>query len=86
MRKTLVAVVVGLEVVSDSDIDRFRAVVVEEFSVVGFSDSNGGSVAVGCELIDNLAGTHTGDGAHTVESVSEGLTVEDFAEDIELFD
>ena len=53
---------------------------------MGFSDSNGGSVAVGCELIDNLAGTHTGDGAHTVESVSEGLTVEDFAEDIELFD
>lgn len=53
---------------------------------MGFSDSDGGSVAVGREFIDNLAGTHTGDGAHTVESVSEGLTVEDFAEDIELFD
>ena len=87
MRKTLVAVVVvGLEVVSDSDIDRLRAVVVEEFSVVGFSDSDSGSVAVGSELIDNLAGAHTGDGAHTVEGVSEGLTVEDLTEDIELFD
>lgn len=86
IRKTLVAVVVGLEVVSDSDIDRFRAVVVEEFSVVGFSDSDSGSVAIGSELIDNLAGAHTGDGAHTVESVSEGLTVEDLTEDIELFD
>ena len=53
---------------------------------MGFSDSDGGSVAVGSELIDNLAGTHTGDGAHTVEGVSEGLTVEGFTEDIELFD
>lgn len=53
---------------------------------MGFSDSDGGSVAVGREFIDNLAGTHTGDGAHTVEGVSEGLTVEDLAEDIELFD
>ena len=53
---------------------------------MGFSDSDGGSVAIGSELIDNLAGAHTGDGAHTVECVSEGLTVEDFAEDIELFD
>lgn len=53
---------------------------------MGFSDSDGGSVAVGSELIDNLAGAHTGDGAHTVEGVSEGLTVEDLAEDIELFD
>lgn len=86
MRKTLVAVVVGFEVVFDSDIDRFRAVVVEEFSVVGFSDSDGGSVSVGSELIDNLAGAHTGDGAHTVEGVSEGLTVEGLTEDIELFD
>ena len=53
---------------------------------MGFSDRDGGSVAVGREFIDDLAGAHTGDGAHTVESVSEGLTVEDFAEDIELFD
>lgn len=53
---------------------------------MGFSDRDGGSVAVGRELIDNLAGAHTGDGAHTVEGVSEGLTVEDLTEDIELFD
>lgn len=79
-------VVVGLEVVFDSDIDRFRAVVVEETSVVGFSDRDGGGVAAGSEFIDNLAGAHTGYGAHTVKSVSEGLTVENFTEDIELFD
>lgn len=53
---------------------------------MGFSDSDSGSVAVGCELVDNLTGSHTGYGAHTVESVFEGLTVEDLAEDIELFD
>lgn len=56
MRKTLVVVVVvGFEVVFDSDIDRFRAVVIEELSVVGFSDSDSGSVTSAGEFFDDLA-------------------------------
>ena len=53
---------------------------------MGFSDSYSGRVAVRSEFVDNLASAHTRDGAHTVKSFSKRLTVEGFAEDIELFD
>jgi len=74
-----------VEVVFDSDIDRFVTVVVDEFSEVGFSDSDSGGVTSARELIDDFAGFHFRDSAHTPESVVEGLTVEDLAEDVELF-
>lgn len=74
-----------VEVVFDSDIDRLITVVVDEFSEVGFSDSDSGGVTSAGEFIDDFAGFHFRDSTHTPESVIEGLTVENLAEDIELF-
>lgn len=52
---------------------------------MGFSDRDSGSVTSAGEFIDNFAGFHFRDSTHTPEGVVEGLTVEDLAEDIELF-
>ena len=74
-----------IEVVFDSDIDRFRPVVVNELGEVGFSDSESGRVTHTREFLGDFAGFHFRDSAHTVEGVPIGLTVEGFTEDIELF-
>lgn len=74
-----------IEVVFNSDRDGFITVVVDEFSEVSFSDSDSGSVTSTGEFIDNFAGFHFRDSTHTPECVVERLTVEDLAEDIELF-
>lgn len=75
----------SLQVVFNSDRDGLVTVVVEELRVMSFSDSDSGSVTSAGEFFDNFAGFHFGDSTHTPESVVEGLTVEDLAEDIELF-
>lgn len=74
-----------IEVVFDSDIYRFRAVVVNELGEVSFSDSESGRVAHTREFFGDFSGFHFRDSAHAVESVSIRLTVEGFTEDIELF-
>ena len=60
-----------IEVVFDSDRDRFITVVVDEFSEVGFGDSDSGSVTSAGEFIDNFAGFHFRDSTHTPEGVVE---------------
>lgn len=72
------------EVVFNSDRDRFLAVVVEELSEVGFSDSESGRVALAGQFFCNFASFHFRDSAHTVEGVGVVLTVESVTEDIEL--
>lgn len=79
-------VVVGLEVVFDSDIDRFRAVVIEELSVVVFRDSDSGSVTRFSESIDSFASDYFRDSTEHRIGIAVVFAIEDFAEDIELFD
>ena len=75
-----------IEVVFDSDIDRFRAVVVNELGEVCFRDSDGGSVTAFSESIYALTGDYFRDSTEHRVGLAVGFTVEDFTEDIELFD
>lgn len=52
---------------------------------MGFSDRNGGSVAVFSEFIESLTGDNLRDSAEAVVGVFSGLTIESAAEGIELF-
>lgn len=75
-----------IEVVFDSDIDRFRPVVVNELGEVVFRDSDGGSVAAFSESIYALTGDYFRDSTEHRVCLAVGFTVEYFTEDIELFD
>lgn len=73
-----------VEVVFDSDIDRFVTVVIEEHSVVVFGDSDSGGVTSFSESIDSFASDYFRDSAEHNECIAVIFAIEDFTEHIEL--